>query len=99
MTCETSREATKGGGGHSLWNGHSLGVYRCRLSARARVPTADDAPSVDHEVQGVAGHVGHGDTQQLLGGVRVPHSDVILGAGGEELRRAAGRETRESVDV
>ena len=36
----------------------------------------------------MAGHIGHGDPQQLLVGQRVPHSDVLLGAGGEELSGA-----------
>lgn len=62
------------------------------------LPTADDAVSVDHEVQGVAGHVGDGDPQQLLGGLGVPHSDVILGTRGEQLRRATGRESETSLE-
>lgn len=45
------------------------------------IPTADDAVSISHEVQGIAGHVGHCDAQQLFGPVYVPHPDVLLRAG------------------
>jgi hypothetical protein len=50
-----------------------------------RGPTTDDAPSVHHDVQGIAGHVGNGDAESLLGAIHVPHPDVLLGAGGKKL--------------
>lgn len=51
--------------------------------------TGNDAFAVPHEIDAMAGHVGHGDPQQLPVGQRVPHSNVLLGAGGEELGGAA----------
>lgn len=36
----------------------------------------------------MAGHVGHGDPQQLPVGQRVPHPDVFLSTGGKQLRSA-----------
>lgn len=50
------------------------------------IPTTDDAVSVSHEVQGVAGHVGHSDAQQLFGLVYVPQPDVLLRAGSKQFR-------------
>lgn len=46
-------------------------------------PTADDAVSVEHDVHGVAGHVGHDDAQPLI--VSVPQPDVVR-AGCKPLR-------------
>lgn len=43
--------------------------------------TADDAVAIAHEVQGVAGHVGYRDAEQLFGFVYVPHPDILLRAG------------------
>lgn len=51
--------------------------------------TRNDALAVPHEINAMAGHVGHGDPQQLPVGQRVPYSDVLLGAGGEQLSGAA----------
>lgn len=55
--------------------------------------TGNDALAVPHEIDAVAGHVGHGNPQQLPVGQRVPHSDVLLGAGGEELGGAAAEKS------
>ena len=38
----------------------------------------------------MAGHIGHGDPQQLPVGQRVPHSDVLLGAGGDRTGTSGG---------
>lgn len=43
--------------------------------------TTDDAVAIAHEVQGVAGHVGDRDAEQLFGFVYVPHPDILLRAG------------------
>lgn len=53
--------------------------------------TGNDALAV-HEIDAVAGHVGHGNPQQLPVGQRVHTPDVLLGAGGEELGGAAAEE-------
>ena len=46
-------------------------------TAAARRRTADDAPAVPHDGDGVADHVGHGDSQQLLALPGVPQSNVL----------------------
>lgn len=43
--------------------------------------TTNDAMSISHDVQGIAGHVEYGYAQQLFGLVSAPQPDVILGAG------------------
>lgn len=48
--------------------------------------TADEAVSVNHEVQGIAGHVWDRDAQELFGFVYVPQSDVIIRAGCKQFR-------------
>lgn len=45
------------------------------------VRTTNDTVAVGHEVQGVAGHVGYRDTEQLFGFVYVPQPDILLRAG------------------
>lgn len=45
------------------------------------IRTTDDALAISHEVQGIAGHVGYRDAQQLFGFVYVPQPDILLGAG------------------
>lgn len=45
------------------------------------IRTTDDAVAITHEVQGVAGHVGYRDAEQLFGFVYVPHPDILLRAG------------------
>lgn len=45
------------------------------------IRTTDDAVAVAHEVQGVAGQVGHRDAEQLFGFVYVPQPDILLRAG------------------
>lgn len=42
------------------------------------IHTADDAVAITHEVQGVAGHVGYRDAEQLFGFVYVPNPDILL---------------------
>lgn len=54
--------------------------------------TRDDALAVPHEINAVTSHVGHGDTQQLPVGQRVPHPDVLLGTGSKELGGTAAKE-------
>lgn len=43
--------------------------------------TTNDAVAISHEVQGIAGHVGYRDAEQLFGFVYVPQPDVLLRAG------------------
>lgn len=45
------------------------------------VRTTNDAVAISHEVQGVAGHVGDRDAEQLFGFVYVPQPDILLRAG------------------
>lgn len=45
------------------------------------IRTTNDAVAISHEVQGIAGHVGDRDAEQLLGFVYVPQPDILLRAG------------------
>lgn len=63
------------------------------------IPTADDAMSVSHEVQGIAGHIGYSDAQQLFGLVYVPHTDILPRAGSKYYRCSTSRETEKIRDV
>ena len=53
--------------------------------------TTDDAGSILKELDGVTGHIGHTDVQQVLAVLGVPHPDVILGAGDVQVGRATER--------
>lgn len=54
--------------------------------------TRNDALAVPHEIDAMTSRVGHSDTQQLPVGERVPHPDVLLGTGSEEIGGAAAKE-------
>ena len=56
------------------------------------VPTGDDRLSILHEIDGIALKSRHLDSQKLLSGGRVPHSDVVDRACGED-KRVAVRES------
>lgn len=45
------------------------------------IRTTNDAVAISHEVQGIAGHVGDCDAEQLFGFVYVPQPDILLRAG------------------
>lgn len=50
------------------------------------IRTTDDAVAISHEVQGIAGHVGYRDAEQLFGFVYVPQPDILLRAGRKQFR-------------
>lgn len=59
--------------------------------------TTEDAPAILHEAQSVACYVGYYDTQKFLGGLRMPHSYIILWTGGKELWRPTVESDREDL--
>lgn len=52
--------------------------YSYQTNLIALCPTTYDAMSIDHEVHGIAGHVGYSDAQKLFRLVYVPQPDVLL---------------------
>ena len=58
----------------------------------AIVPAGEDATAIVHELNGEAFKAWHLDTEKLLAGGCIPDTDVVDGAGSEQIR-VTGRES------
>ena len=58
----------------------------------AIVPTGEDAAAIVHELNGEALKAWYLDTEELLAGGCIPDTDVVNGAGSEQIR-VTGRES------
>ena len=56
----------------------------------AIVPTGEDAAAIVHELNGEALKAWHLDTEELLAGGCIPDTDVVNGAGSEQIRVTGG---------
>ena len=56
----------------------------------AIIPTGEDATSIVHELNAVALKAWHLDTEKLLAAGSIPDTDVVNGAGSEQIRVTGG---------